>query len=149
MSALLGADWIRLRSRRDLWAVAAVLLTLTLVAYAGGLSSAIASTDLRPPDLPPVDRSERLAPFAFPQSILAAVQNGEFLTLVLAAYVASAVTGAEFGYGTIRTSLLARHDRVGFVVARLILVGALGLAAILLTTALGALLPATGRQGRW
>ena len=125
-----------------MWAVGAVLVILTVVAYGFGLASAIASIDLWPPDAPPVDRVERLGPFAFPQSIVAAVQNGQLLALALAAYLASAVTAAEFGYGTIRTSLLARHDRVDFIVARLILVGVLGLAAILLTAALGALLPA-------
>ena len=142
MNALLRADWMRISRRRDVWAVGALLVILTALAYGFGLSSAIASMDMGPPGRLPVDPVQRLGPFAFPQSIPGAIQNGQLLLLALSAYLAAAVTAAEFTYGTIRTSLLARHDRLGFVVARLVVLGALGLAALLLIVALGVVMPA-------
>jgi hypothetical protein len=141
VSALLRADWIRLRRRRDLWAVAALLAILTVLAYGLGLSSAIASLQIVPPGVP-VDRAARLAPFAFPQSVPAALQNGLLLSVAFTAYFASAVTATEFGSGTIRTSLVARHDRAGFLVARLATIGTLAVGAVVAIAVLGAALPA-------
>lgn len=141
MTALLRADWMRLRRRRDLWLVALLLAALTAASYGLGLSSAIASLAQLPPDAQ-VDAADRVGPFAYPQSIVAALQNGQLLLLAVMAYFASGTVAAEFVYGTLRTSLLARHDRIGFVVARVVVLGSIGLAGCLILAAMGAILPA-------
>lgn len=141
MRGLLRADWMRMRGRRDLWLLLVLLAVLTCLSYGFGLSSAIASLAHLPLEAS-IAAPHRVGPFAYPQSVLAALQNGQLFLLAFMAYLASGTVAAEFQYGTLRTSLVARHDRVGFVVARVTLLGAISLLAILLLAAHGATLPA-------
>jgi len=146
MIGLLRAEWLRLRKRRDLWLVALALVALSMVAYASGLSSAetnygIPPGEQIPPEILEQIRQQRLR-YAFPLSIGSVVQNGQILILALIAYVAAAVSGAEYSYGTVRTSLVAHADRRGFMIVRLAGLTVVGVVLIGLLVLVGALLPA-------
>jgi len=146
MIGLLRAEWLRLRKRRDLWLVALALVALSIVAYASGLSSAetnyaIPPGEQIPPEILEQIRQQRLQ-YAFPLSIGSVVQNGQILVLALIAYVAAAVSGAEYAYGTVRTSLVAHADRRGFMIVRLAGLTVVGVVLIGLLVLVGALLPA-------
>lgn len=138
MSGLLRAEWLRLRRRRDLWLVGVVIVGMTALSYGSTLASQLSGAGV-PPGFE-VSR-DALAVYAVPQSFLMVLQNGQFMMLALVVYLAAATVGAEFNYGTVRTSLVARSDRSGFLVVRL---GALALtvAGILVALlVLGLLLP--------
>ena len=148
MKGLLRAEWLRLRKRRDIWLVALALVALSIPAYISGVSSALNSGGQFPPDLPPdvIDQikeqaSQELLRYAFPLSIGTVVQNAQILILALVAYLAAAVTGAEFAYGTIRTSLVAHADRGGFLIVRLAAMALVAILLVALLVVLGALLP--------
>lgn len=139
MIGLARAEWLRLRRRGDVWIVLLLVVGLSVIGYIGGLSSAGSIQYGFPPgeEIPPevledVERMwrEALAGFAFPQSITTSLEGGRVLLFFVGAYLAAAITGAEFEYGTIRTSLVARGDRGGFVLVRLAAV--LALVAVLL-----------------
>ena len=148
MNGLLRAEWLRLRKRRDLWLVALVLVALAIPTYASGLSGALNGQGGFPADFPPdaiaqikEQARQSLLRFAFPLSIGSVVQDSQILALALVAYLAAAVTGAEFAYGTIRTSLVAHADRRGFLIVRLAGMTLAGTLLIVLLVVLGALLP--------
>lgn len=93
----------------------------------------------------------QLASFAFPQSIVVLLGNGTFVLFALLLLVATTI-GDEFGWGTIRTTLLASSHRARLLALRLgvILTIGLGLVAslILLGTVLPLVLAVAGAQGR-
>ena len=147
MIGLLRAEWLRLRKRRDIWLVALALVALAIPTYASGLSGALNGGGF-PADFPPdaiaqikEQARQLLLRFAFPLSIGSVVQDSQILALALVAYLAAAVTGAEFAYGTIRTSLVAHADRRGFLIVRLAAMTVAGVLLIALLVVLGALLP--------
>lgn len=148
MIGLVRAEWLRLRKRRDLWLVLIALVALSIPAYFSGLANAgnigIGPGEDLPPDiLAQIDEQMRLQRmmYAFPLSIGTVVENGQILLLALVAYLAAAITGADFAYGTIRTSLVARADRRGLIVVRLAGVAAAGLLLIGSLVMLGTVLP--------
>jgi ABC-type transport system involved in multi-copper enzyme maturation permease subunit len=148
MIGLLRAEWLRLRKRRDLWLVALALLGLSIPAYVSGVSSALNNGGPFPTDFPPdaIDQikeqaRQELLRYAFPTSIGTVIQNGQILILALLAYLAAAITGAEFAYGTIRTSLVAHADRRGFLIVRLAAMTMAAIVLVALLVVLGALLP--------
>jgi hypothetical protein len=154
MIGLLRAEWLRLRKRRDIWIVALAIVGLSIPAYFSGVSNAMANAlnngGQLPPDFPPdvvaqiKDQARReLLRYAFPLSIGTVVQTAQVLVLALVAYLAAAVTGAEFAYGTIRTSLVAHADRRGFLGVRLAALAVAALLLIALLVVLGVLLPLT------
>jgi len=78
--------------------------------------------------------------FAFPQGIVTTLASSAMLSFALILLTATTL-GDEFGWGTIRTSLLASSRRRSFLAVRL---GALALAAagiLILLVVLGAILP--------
>jgi ABC-2 type transport system permease protein len=152
MIGLLRAEWLRLRKRRDIWLVALAVVGLSIPAYVSGVSNAMAnalnSGGQLPPDIPPdvvdqirVQARQELLRYAFPLSIGTLVQTGQVLVLALVAYLAAAITGAEFAYGTIRTSLVAHANRRGFLRVRLAAMAVAALLLIALLVVLGVLLP--------
>ena len=148
MIGLLRAEWLRLRKRRDIWLVALALVALSIPAYFSGVSNVLNNAGQFPADMPPdvIDQikeqaRQELLRYAFPLSIGTVVQNGQILVLALVAYLAAAVTGAEFAYGTIRTSLVAHADRRGFLIVRLAALAVVALLLVALLVVLGAVLP--------
>jgi ABC-type transport system involved in multi-copper enzyme maturation permease subunit len=148
MIGLLRAEWLRLRKRRDIWLVALALVALSIPAYFSGVSNVLNNAGQFPADMPPdvIDQikeqaRQELLRYAFPLSIGTVLQNGQILILALVAYLAAAVTGAEFAYGTIRTSLVAHADRRGFLMVRLAAMAVVALMLVALLVVLGALLP--------
>lgn len=148
MMGLLRAEWLRLRKRRDIWLVALALVALSIPAYFSGVSNVLNNAGQFPADMPPdvIDQikeqaRQELLRYAFPLSIGTVLQNGQILILALVAYLAAAVTGAEFAYGTIRTSLVAHADRRGFLMVRLAAMATVALMLVALLVVLGALLP--------
>lgn len=148
MIGLLRAEWLRLRKRRDIWLVALALVALSIPAYFSGVSNALMNVGQFPPDFPPdvieqmkEQGRQELLRYAFPLSIGIVLQNGQILVLALVAYLAAAVTGAEFAYGTLRTSLVAHADRRGFLMVRLAAMAVVSLLLVALLVVLGVLLP--------
>jgi ABC-type transport system involved in multi-copper enzyme maturation permease subunit len=68
------------------------------------------------------------ATFAFPYSLVLALGSGAFVLLGLVLLTATTI-GDEFGWGTVRTSLLASSSRRRFLLVRFL---ALGVAAVLI-----------------
>lgn len=139
MIDLARSEWLRLRSRGDVWIVGLAVVALTVVGYVSGIASASQDVSFIPPgeEVPPdvirqweAQAREILAVHAFPNSIANGLQGGRVLVFASVAYLAAAFTGADFDYGTLRTSLVARGDRRGFILVRLV---ALLLAATTLT----------------
>lgn len=82
-----------------------------------------------------------LAVYAFPNSIENGLQGGRVLVFAIVAYLAAAFTGADFDYGTIRTSLVSRGDRRGFVVVRLVATFLVAMVLIAIVVLLSTVLP--------
>jgi ABC-type transport system involved in multi-copper enzyme maturation permease subunit len=82
----------------------------------------------------------QLATFAYPQSIVVLLGNGTFVLFALLLLVATTV-GDEFGWGTIRTTLLASSHRARLLAVRLGVILAIGIVLALALILLGALLP--------
>lgn len=150
MIGLARAEWLRLRRRGDVWVVMLLVVGLSVIGYISGLASASSIELGFPPgeEIPPEMledlermRREALAGYAFPLSIETALDGGRVLLFVVAAYLAAAVTGAEFEYGTIRTSLVARGDRGGFMLVRLTAVLTIVAALLLVMVLLSVVLP--------
>ncbi len=150
MIGLARAEWLRLRRRGDVWIVTLLVIGLSVLGYVSGLASASSIEFGFPPgeEIPPEVledlermRREALAVYAFPLSIETALDGGRVLLFVVGAYLSAAVTGAEFEYGTIRTALVARGDRGGFVLVRLAAVLAIVAVLLLVTVLLSIALP--------
>lgn len=126
MRALLLAERLRVGRRADVWILLLLVTAITVIGYFSGLSSATSMGSYPGDDLPPdvlkqIEEASReaLGAYAFPRSIQTGLAGGRPLILMLTAYLAAAITGADFEYRTIRTSLVARGDRRGFVLVRL------------------------------
>lgn len=146
LGGLLRAEWLRLRRRPE------VLLLAALVPVAAGLPFVAAFLDAishvgvgdGPPGLISPEVRQWMAwlraPYAFPQSLLS-VLAGAWPVPLAGLFPGTATVGADFGWATIRTALLAWSDRTGWLIARLLSLAAL--AAFLLGAVLvvGALLP--------
>lgn len=146
LGGLLRAEWLRLRRRPE------VLLLVTLVPVVAGLLfiasflDAIRQVGVGDGPAAPIPTEilqlmTRLRePYAFPQSLLT-VLVGAWPIPLACLFLGTATVGADFGWGTIRTALLAWGDRTGWLVARVLSLAAI--AALLLATVLvvGTLLP--------
>jgi len=149
VSGLVRAEWMRLSRRGDLWIVVLAVVALNVVGYIGGLSST-QNVQFGPPGepIPPeileqweAQAREQLAQYAFPNSIRIGLEGGRVLVFAIVAYLAAAFTGADFDYGTIRTSLVARGDRRGFVLVRLAATFVAAVVLIAIVVLLSAILP--------
>lgn len=80
------------------------------------------------------------AAFAFPRSVATALGTGAFMLLALVLLTATTI-GDEFGWGTIRTSLLASTNRRRFLLVRLGAVVAAGLVMVGLLVVVGTIMP--------
>jgi ABC-type transport system involved in multi-copper enzyme maturation permease subunit len=89
------------------------------------------------------------ARYAFPQSVVTVLGSGTFLFFALILVTATTI-GDEFGWGTIRTVLLASSDRRRLLAVRIAALGAVASSLLAALVALGAILPAllaaTGAQ---
>lgn len=88
------------------------------------------------------EESSRLsrAAYTFPRSLSMALGTGVFILLALVLLTATTI-GDEFGWGTIRTSLLASTSRRRFLLVRLGAIAVAGAAIFALLLLVGALLP--------
>jgi hypothetical protein len=144
---------MRLGRRGDLWIVVLAVVALNVVGYISGLTSAqniqfgTPGEEIPPEFLEEMEAQAReaLATYAFPNSLRIGLEGGRVLVFAIVAYLAAAFTGADFEYGTIRTSLVARGDRRGFIGVRLAatFVAAMTLFAIMLV--LSTILPLAAR----
>ena len=156
MRGFLRADWIRFRHRRDVLLIALALPVLAIVGYVSGLTSTGNQVGFDPDFPPPPEIVAAMAAerqrFAFPQSILTLLGSTGIGMLALV-YLGAATVGDEFGWSTIRLSLLASSDRLRFLASRFVALGAvtgwivgsllvLGVVLPFVSNALGADLPA-------
>ncbi|HET6380167.1 MAG TPA: ABC transporter permease [candidate division Zixibacteria bacterium] len=121
---MLLAEWLRIRSRRDLWLGAVAAAILAGLTYLSNASNATGG--------------ER---FAFPESVVTLVRSTQLMIVAIAAYAAAAMVGAEFNYRTLRTSLLVNGDRVTFALIRIAAVAGYGAILVLLVTLVASALP--------
>jgi ABC-type transport system involved in multi-copper enzyme maturation permease subunit len=89
------------------------------------------------------------AGYAFPYSLVTVLGSGTFLFFALILITATTV-GDEFGWGTIRTVLIASSDRRRLLAVRLAALGAIAAAMLVVLLLLGVILPvllaSTGAQ---
>lgn len=82
----------------------------------------------------------QLSAFAFPQSIVTLLGSGTFVLFALLLLVATTV-GDEFGWGTVRTTLLASSHRGRLLLLRLGVIAAIGVCLVAALGLLGVVLP--------
>jgi len=175
MGGLIRAEWLRLRKRRSLLAIAlAVPLLVAFFLLAGYFSipqaepfDAAAARQQLIDDgigigMTPEEAEQLIADlvesqrqnheqelqrvafmrerFAFPQSVVTALGTGTFLMFALILLTATTL-GDEFGWGTVRTALLANSQRRRFLAVRLGFLVATGAAVIVATGLLGVIAP--------
>jgi hypothetical protein len=116
MKALLRADWLRLRRRRDLWLIFLAVWLIGGIGFISGYHTDAQAADKVARD---VEQLASLQKYELPQSILTVVGTG-IAPIVAFLLIASLVIGDEFRFGTLRTSLLAAGNRRKFLGARLI-----------------------------
>ena len=94
------------------------------------------------PQVEQVREQYRLArsSFAFPQGIVTLLGNGTLVLLAVLLLTATTL-GDEFGWGTIRTILLASNHRARILLLRLGVVLGIGMALLAVLAVLGAVLP--------
>lgn len=144
MNGHLRADVIRLRGRWDVWLIAAAVLGLAALGFVQGYSDVPRHYGWDPsrpipPEIVAAMDAER-ATYAFPDSLLRLIGGAPWL-LAAVFFLTSLTLGLEFGWGTIRTVLLASPDRRRFLVSRLIALGVVGLAVFAGLLVLGGVLP--------
>jgi ABC-type transport system involved in multi-copper enzyme maturation permease subunit len=81
------------------------------------------------------------AQYAFPQSLVTVLGSGMFVFFALILLTATTV-GDEFGWGTIRTVLIASSHRRRLLIVRLAALGVIAVGMLAILVALGTLLPA-------
>jgi hypothetical protein len=127
---LLKADIVRLRHRRDLWLVMAVTLALSAASWYAGMSS-----ELNLPAGP--QRTVEQAAYLFPTGIVAFVDHSMWI-LAAGAAIGAFWIASEFGWGTIRPSVLVTPTRWRFLGTRMVAIGGLAIGLLIATVALGA-----------
>ncbi len=146
LGGALLADWVRWRSRWDLWFGALAAVGLSALFFAGSYLESIGhfgwgGSSFPPPGIDlPAEAAALRAPYAFPQSLVT-VLAGTWPIALFAAYAGIATVGSEFAFGTIRTSLTAEPSPVVFLGARLTTLLVLLTALFGFVLALAALLP--------
>ena len=144
MNGHLRADAIRLGRRWDVWLIAAAVLGLAALGFVQGYGDipnhyGWDPSQPIPPEVIAAMDAER-ATYAFPDSLLRLIGSAPWL-LVAIFFLTSLTLGLEFGWGTIRTVLLASSDRRRFLVSRLLALAAVGLMLFAGLLLLGAVLP--------
>ncbi len=144
MTSHLRADLIRLRGRWDTWVIGFGVPVLAAVGFVQGYLNVGSHYGWDPSQPIPAEviaaiAAER-AGYAFPHSLLSMLGSTPWL-LVAAFFLTSMSLGLEYGWGTIRTSLLASPDRRRFLVARLTVLAVGGLAILASFVLLGLVLP--------
>ena len=148
MSGHLRADLIRLRAR---WDVRGFIVLVPLVAMLGyvlaytGIESqyGLGSGGQVPPEVAAQFKAQiaaEQAQYAFPHSLLAALNNAPWVLFGLFFLVATTL-GLEFGWGTIRTVLISSPERGRLVASRLLATGAIAVYTLVALLVVGAVMP--------
>lgn len=145
MRAHLRADLIRFRGRSDIWVIGFGVPLLVAVTFLQGYMNipnhyGWDPSQPIPPEILTAIASER-GGYAFPHSILAMIGNVPWLLLV-AFFLTSMTIGLEYGWGTIRTALLASPDRLRLLASRLLVIAAIVTAMLAIFMVLAVALPA-------
>ncbi len=144
MRAHLRADQIRFRGRSDTWIVGFGVPLLVAVSFLQGYVNVPNHygwdpSQPIPPEIVAAMASER-AGYAFPHSLLAMIGNVPWLLLV-AFFLTSMTIGLEYGWGTIRTALLASPDRLRLLASRLLVIAVIAIAMLAILMVLAVALP--------
>ena len=144
MNGHLRAAVIRLRGRWDVWLVAGAVPGLAALGFVQGYGDiphhyGWDPSRPIPPEVVAAMDAER-ATYAFPDSLLRLIGGAPWL-LAGVFFLTSLTLGLEFGWGTIRTVLLASPDRRRFLVSRLLALATVGLAVFAGLLVLGLVLP--------
>ena len=144
MTAHIRADLIRLRGRWDIWVVGFGVPVLAAIGFLQGYVAVPNHYGWDPsqpiPDYVLTAIATERATYAFPRSILTLMGNGVWL-LIAAFFLTSTTIGLEFGWGTIRTSLLSSPDRRRMLASRVIVIGTVGIVLLASFIVLGVVLP--------
>lgn len=128
----LRAEWTRLSRRWDLGLVCALVLAACAAMYFGSFRSAVDRMGVGDPGSwgpvpgtePPEDwwlaaMLSLRGPYAFPGSLLT-VLDTSWLLPVVGIYAAVVTVGGDFGWGTLRSILIARRSRATFLAQRFV-----------------------------
>ena len=145
MIGLLRADAIRLRHRYDVWIVGLAVPLLAAIGFIRGYFDVPShysydTSQPAPPELLAQIAAD-LSHYGFPYSVVSMLDSVPWV-LVAVFFLVATTIGGEYGWGTIRTSLLASTDRHGFLGARSIAMAWIALLMIGLLLALAVILPA-------
>ena len=146
LGGLLQAEWLRLRRRPEVLLLAVLLPVAAGLLFIASFLDAIRAVgvgDGPPTPILPEFRQWMAwlrEPYAFPQSLLA-VLDGAWPIPFACLFLGAATVGGDFGWGTIRTALLAWSDRTGWLVARLLSLAVLAAFMLAAVLVVGALLP--------
>lgn len=118
MTALLAAEWLRLRGRRDLWALAVVGPVLMAITFVTSVTSASSGLDTyRQVPITPAQRADLLSGYSFPGSLVAMLSMS-FVLAVTTMSVAMVVLGEDFSFGTVGQALRWARSRWRYLLAK-------------------------------
>jgi ABC-type transport system involved in multi-copper enzyme maturation permease subunit len=144
MRGHLRADVIRLRGRWDAWAFLVAVPVLATLGFLEGYVNVASHygwdpSGPEPPEIVVMMTAER-ATYAFPHSLLLILGSTPWVLFAVFFLVATTI-GLEFGWGTIRTSLIVSPDRARMLASRALAVGAIGVVLLAALLVLGVVLP--------
>ena len=144
MRGHLRADIIRLRGRWDAWAFLVAVPVLAALGFLEGYVNVASHygwdpSGPEPPEIVTLMAAER-ATYAFPHSLLVMLGSTPWVLFAMFFLVATTV-GLDYGWGTIRTSLIVSPDRARLLASRALAIAAIGVALIAVLLLLGVVLP--------
>jgi ABC-type transport system involved in multi-copper enzyme maturation permease subunit len=145
MRGHLRADIIRLRGRWDAWAFLVAVPVLAALGFLEGYVNVRNNfgwadpSQPMPPEIVAAMAFQR-ATYAFPHSLLLVLGSTPWV-LFAAFFLVSTTIGLEFGWGTLRTSLVVSPDRARLLASRALAVGAIGVVLLVALLVLGVALP--------
>lgn len=146
LGGLLQAEWLRLRRRPEVLLLAALIPIAAGLLFIASFLDAIRQVGVGDGPLTTIPPEVLYwmawlrEPYAFPQSLLT-VLSGAWPIPLACLFLGTATVGADFGWGTIRTALLAWGDRTGWLLARVLSLAAVAVLLLAAVLVVGTLLP--------
>src|SRR6185369_3657817 len=142
MSQILRFEWVRFRSRWDLYVIIGVFSLLVLARESSAMAGVAALLDA--PGIPEqAAESQRriLTGYSSGLSVATVINDSALFLVLLSGFLTCWTFGGEFASGTVRTALLSDPRRRRYLFGRLIGATALAWICVAATAAVGAVMP--------
>jgi ABC-type transport system involved in multi-copper enzyme maturation permease subunit len=113
---LIGIELFKLRKRRMTWILLGVLVAFCCIQFLASYLVVVTAPSEIPPDVITSLRTNLQFPDAFTMIFSAAQGIGTILLIILTA----SIVGSEYGWGTVRQTLMRRGDRLSYIGAKVV-----------------------------